>query len=65
MSASLMAATPGEVAKATVATGGAAAAGGAWLPATALARLATTGRKHVIFFGAQWVLTGYARCPLA
>eukprot|EP00804_Cyclotella_cryptica_P005068 CCRYP_011504-RA/>CCRYP_011504-RA protein AED:0.41 eAED:0.41 QI:26/0.5/0/1/0/0/3/0/101 len=59
------AATPGEVAKATVATGGAAAARGAWLPAMALARLATTARKRVIFFGARWVLTGYVGHPLA
>eukprot|EP00804_Cyclotella_cryptica_P009594 CCRYP_006286-RA/>CCRYP_006286-RA protein AED:0.38 eAED:0.38 QI:0/0.33/0.25/1/0.66/0.5/4/123/128 len=46
-----------EVAKATVATGGAAAAGGAWLPVMALARLATTARKRVIFLveGVDWL----------
>eukprot|EP00804_Cyclotella_cryptica_P030726 CCRYP_009135-RA/>CCRYP_009135-RA protein AED:0.38 eAED:0.46 QI:0/0.25/0.2/1/0/0/5/85/141 len=49
----------GEVVKATVAVGGAAAAGGAWLPPMALARLATTARKRVIFFwssrGVDWL----------
>eukprot|EP00804_Cyclotella_cryptica_P000322 CCRYP_010229-RA/>CCRYP_010229-RA protein AED:0.41 eAED:0.56 QI:0/0.25/0.2/1/0/0/5/127/179 len=59
------AATPGEVAKATVVTGGAAAAGGAWLPAMALARLATTARKRVRLFGAREVLTGYVGRPLS
>ena len=34
-------ATPGEVANEAAATGGAAPAGGAWLPAMALARLVT------------------------
>ncbi len=42
-----MAATPGEVAKDTVAAGGAAAAVGAWL-AMVLARLATTAVSAAI-----------------
>ena len=43
------AATPGEVVKETVAAGGATAAGGAWLPAMALASLVTTAVSATIF----------------
>ena len=43
------AATPDEVANETAAAEGAVAAGGAWLPAMALARLVTTAVSVIIF----------------